>query len=995
MPDPAAAIESAIAALEGQRAVLGDFAVDAALAPLRRELQALRAQPAAAAPAQQLKQVSVLFVDVVGSTAIGQRLDPEAIQAVMDGALARFTAAVQAHHGRVLQYTGDGMLAAFGAETASEDDAESAVHAALAVIAAARAHAPEVRRAYRVPDFAVRAGIHTGRVLLGGGVDAEGTIRGATVNIAARMEQTAPPGRLRISHDTWQQVRGLFETSAPEAIEVKGVDGPLRTYLVERVAARAFHSPTRGIEGIATRMVGRERELAVLEAAYARVTAQRTLAALTVVGEAGLGKSRLLAEFRSRLDDAPEPARLLLARAHPRSELHPYGQLRELYAGTIGIADDEAPDAAREQFLRALAPLFAAEGEAPVHALGHLIGLDFGASAHLQELLADEQRLRGHAFDAGALALRRLAQMQRTPLLLVIDDLHWADDGSLDFARHLLAHCRDLPLMALFLARPALYERVPGWGADDGAHRRIDIGPLDAAASRRLAADLLHRVADLPAALPALVTGSAEGNPYYMEELVKMLIDDGVIAVDGEDWRVHADRLHAAKVPATLAGVLQARLDTLPAAERLALQQAAIVGHVFSQDALAVVDAHAPAALPALLRRRLIAAREQRSGEAGGEYVFHHPLLQQVTYDSVLQAPRLAGHARAGAYWRARAEVAHPREVTPAGMRALAETHDHWRRCDPQAFANWFDAQFTHYLNAYAGRALRPLAQAVVELCEAQFGADHIDTARALTNLARVAVQRGESAIAEPALRRALAIQERRLGPDHPDTARTLAVLGGWYQGRGDMRSAQRCVQRAFEIRERVLGAEHALTMSTLDLLAHVMTELGRLDEAQTLYERVLRVRERVLGPQGVGTASALTALAEVLGKRGELARAEDLLRRALAIQRRELPDRHPDTGLTMWHLGETLRAAGRLAEAEPVARSTLQLFEEAFGPAHEWTGWALGSLAALLLAQGDTGGALAHAQRAIAIHERLFGATHAQVAALRALAEHAAAIGT
>jgi class 3 adenylate cyclase len=177
--------------------------VDTALTPLRQQLAELRAPDSAKAtqPSQQLKQVSVLFVDVVGSTAIGQRLEPEDINAVMDGALERFTAIVESNHGRVLQYTGDGMLAAFGSQQASEDDVESAIRAGLGIIAEAQRLAPQVRKDYGVPDFNVRAGVHTGTVLLGGGVNADGTIRGATVNVAARMEQSAPPGRLRISYE--------------------------------------------------------------------------------------------------------------------------------------------------------------------------------------------------------------------------------------------------------------------------------------------------------------------------------------------------------------------------------------------------------------------------------------------------------------------------------------------------------------------------------------------------------------------------------------------------------------------------------------------------------------------------------------------------------------------------------------------------------------------------------------------------------------------------
>ena len=250
---------------------------------------------------------------------------------MMDGALERFTATVRAHYGRVLQYTGDGMLAAFGAEEASEGDVESAVRAGLAIIEDAKAQSDEVRRRHGLPDFAVRAGLHTGTVLLGGGVDAESSIRGATVNVAARMEQSAPPGRLRISHDTYRHVRGLFEFSEPALIQVKGVEQPLRSYLVERAKPRAFRVASRGIEGVHTQMIGREAELEVVRSTFAATGSERQARALTIVGEAGLGKSRLLAEFQQTLD--LDACWLLLGRAHPRSALHPYGVLRDMLLG--------------------------------------------------------------------------------------------------------------------------------------------------------------------------------------------------------------------------------------------------------------------------------------------------------------------------------------------------------------------------------------------------------------------------------------------------------------------------------------------------------------------------------------------------------------------------------------------------------------------------------------------------------------------------------------
>jgi class 3 adenylate cyclase/tetratricopeptide (TPR) repeat protein len=972
MKDRFAQLTDAIAALEGQRTVLGDAVVDTALAPLRRELADCRA--ARSPVRQQLKQVTVLFIDVVGSTAMGEHLEPEEIHALMDGALERFTAIVKAHYGRVLKYTGDGMLAAFGADEASEADVESAVRAGLAIIEDARQQAHHVRRLHGIADFTVRAGVHTGKVLLGGGVDADDSIRGATVNVAARLEQSAPPGRLRISQDTWRHVRGLFEFSEQPPIELKGIEQALRSYLVERVKPRAFRVPNRGIEGVHTRMVGRQAELQVVRSTFELTGVERQAHALTIVGEAGIGKSRLLAEFQHTLD--VDACSLLLGRAHPRSALHPYGLLRDMLLGEAQIADGEALDSARQKLIERLAPLFPEEGEAPAHLIGHLIGLDFSSSPHVQELLADDERLRKLACDACVLFVRRLSEAR--PVVVVLDDLHWADAGTLGFLRQLLEANRDTPLLAVILTRPTDLEPHVEWVEGDTV-QRLDLNPLGKDVSHELAEALLQRLDHIPAALRAVITEGAEGNPFYMEELVRMLIDDGVVEVDRDRWRVLPDKLLGAHVPSTLTGVLQARLDALDVRERTALQHAAVVGHVFLDQALAAIDPDALNAIPVLLRKQLVVHGDGQLHP--GEYVFQHHLLHQVTYGTLLKEQRRVGHERVGAFWSARAEVRGAKDVTPVTCRALVEAHDHRRHADPKAFATWFDTQFSNYFRAHATSTLRPLAQSVVELCERHFGPDHVETARALTNLARIAIFGREMQVAEPALRHALDIRERELGPDHLDTARTVAVLGGYLQGRGDYAAAEPFFRRALEVREQLLGLDHALTVGTLSDLAYVVKELGRLEEAENLSRRVLQVRERTAGADTPETANALTTLGEVLVKKGDAGGAEPLLRRAFAIQQAQLVADNPELGLTMWHLGDALRMLDRFGEAEVLARRVLDIWEQSFGPEHDWTAWALISLAEVRLAQGDAGESIMAAQRAASIVERQFGATHAVLA--------------
>ena len=256
-------LEQALHALEAQRAVLGDAVLEIALAPLQAELAALRA----GTPAQQLRLVSVLFLDVVGSTAMSRELDPEDIQAVMDGALAAFTTVIDQHGGRVLQYAGDSLLAAFGADEVHEDDAERAVLAGLALLRQAQLQAERVLAQHGQAGFGVRVGISSGSVLIGGGVDGEHSIRGSTVNIAARMEQAAPPGTLRISHDTWRLVRGLFEVDEQPPLQVKGRDEAMLTYLVRGAVASPPSAARRGVAGVNVPMLGRDPELALMQRA--------------------------------------------------------------------------------------------------------------------------------------------------------------------------------------------------------------------------------------------------------------------------------------------------------------------------------------------------------------------------------------------------------------------------------------------------------------------------------------------------------------------------------------------------------------------------------------------------------------------------------------------------------------------------------------------------------------------------------------------------------
>ena len=713
------ALAQAIAALEAQRAILGDAAVDAALAPLR----------AALGGTQTLRQVSVLFLDVVGSTSLSQHLDPEDMSSVMDELLAACTAIVKAHGGRVLQYAGDSLLAVFGADGAREDDAERAVHSALALVDEGAARAVLTLETHGHAGLHVRVGVHTGPVLLGGGVSEEASIRGHTVHVAARMEQSAPRGRVRISQDTWQQVRGVFDVQAQPPLHIKGQDAPMLTWLVASAKPRAFRLPARGIEGNETALVGRDDEVAALMAAFDAVCATRGLHSVTLLADAGLGKSRLIHELQHQLDAHPQAFWLLLGRALPSTRLQPYGLLRNVLAWRLQIADSDPAALARSRLVDGLLPLLqggGGGGGAPAdeaadaalvqaETLGQLLGMDFSASPRLAGLLNDSRALRDQGLAALARVLGRLGHADGSPVVMLLEDLHWADDASLD-ALWWLRKQPDLPMLQVFSARSELAERRPAWeqpATEDTHHRVLRLHALGGAQRQQLTRALLSRLAEPSPALEAMLERQAEGNPFYAEELIKMLIDDGVIVVDAEQatWQLLPAKLGAARIPLTLTGVLQARLDAMAAPEKRALQRASIVGPVFWDDALGRIDPSAPQALAAMQGRGMLTARSESAFAGTREFGFQHHLLHQVTYDTVLKSDKRNGHAAAAAWL---AERVGDREA-----EYLAVTAEHYERAGDQVRAlEWFDRAVKAAGDRFANQAALDFVARMLSICD-------------------------------------------------------------------------------------------------------------------------------------------------------------------------------------------------------------------------------------------------------------------------------------
>ncbi len=395
--------------------------LELATAPLRARLASLL-RPGGLKP----RQVTVLFADVVGSTAMAGSMNAEDTLDVLSGALRRMAALVEAHQGRVLRFTGDGVKAAFGMDEGREDDPDRAVRAGLAILEAGREQAKAARLAHGIADFAVRVGVHTGDVALGAGVEADNTAMGAAVNIAARMEQSAPPGALRISHDTWNHVRGLFEVEPQPPLQVKGVEAPMQTYLVLAASNRHVAGVERGLQGLSTPMVGRNDELQRLRDAVLSERETGQLQALTFVGEAGLGKSRLLRELLAALSAEPTGCKALAIRSQPDGMLRPWGLLRSVLAVQFSVADTDSGEVARRKVVDGLSPWFDERGERQAQLIGQLSGLEFGDSPHVRGL--DPRSLRDQAFAAFRGYLQALAARGALPVL-VVEDLHWADDG--------------------------------------------------------------------------------------------------------------------------------------------------------------------------------------------------------------------------------------------------------------------------------------------------------------------------------------------------------------------------------------------------------------------------------------------------------------------------------------------------------------------------------------------------------------------------------------
>jgi len=644
----------AIAVLEAQRSTLGDDVVNAALGPMRQKLAALQEQDQVAA--SQRKQITVLFANIAGLSALAENLDLEESRDQLQDVWRQLDPIIIAHGGMIDKHIGDTVMALWSTVVAREDDPERAVKAALAMRAALRALG---RNPERQSGLTIRVGLNTGPVLLGEvGSTQEFTAMGDTVNLAARLEAAAPVDGILISQNTWRHVSAVFDFQAQPLLMVKGKAEPVQTYLVRRAKQHQFWMAGRGVEGIRTRMVGREVELARLQEIFGATLAQRKLQLVTLVAAAGLGKSRLLQEFDAWLEAQPVSGTIIRGRANQEMQAVPYALLRDVFSFCFQIQDSDSLKTVQEKMEAGIAAGALASGsawpagESPLraHLIGYFIGFDLKDSPYLKEILADSQQIRDRAMIAIVDYFKSLAAS--SPLVILLEDIHWADDSSLDVIEQVIRLLGRQSALLIASARPDLFERRAGWAGDQPVQNRLDLAPLSDQDSQRLVEDILQKVKVIPPTLRRLMISNAEGNPFYMEELLKMLIEDGVVIKDGEDWQVDPDRLAAVRVPPTLTAVLQARIDLLTAAEKNTLQYASVFGRTFWEKAVDFIARRSALldtghSLAALCRREMVYQSDAPTLMATAEYIFQHVMLRETVYETILKRDRPAFHARA------------------------------------------------------------------------------------------------------------------------------------------------------------------------------------------------------------------------------------------------------------------------------------------------------------------------------------------------------------
>lgn len=666
------------------------------------------------------KVVTVLFTDVAGSTQLADRLDVEDLREVMDVWFAAVREEIEAQGGTVEKYIGDAVMAVFGVPTAHEDDPARALRAALAI----RARLDEVNAQFGL-ELNIRTGINTGEaVATPNAGPGEPLVTGVAVNAAARLEQLAEPGQTIVAERTARATQGfLLEDLGPQ--QLRGKEEAVRAFLLTGVDPQA---QGRGLPGMHAPLVGRDRELELLLTLQERVVAERRPHLVTLYGDPGVGKSRLVHDLLGRLRELPVPPRIVVGRCLSYGEGITYWPFAEILKSLSGVTDDDSADDAVARIRSVVDDLLGdTAGELVTPALTFTLGLE--THSDVFERL-DPSGVRSELHRAWRTLLSALAE--RDPLVVVVDDIHWADDALLDLLEE-LAERGQGPVLFVCPARPELTGPRPTWGGGKRSFSSVFLSPLSDDAAHELVAHLL-RVDGLADGTRAQILARAEGNPFFLEEIVRRMIDVGQIVRRDDRWAV-ADEVAELDLPDSVQGVLAARIDLLQPRAKQTLQQASVVGRIFWRGAVAALvgdDASVDPDLRQLEERELVASRVTSTMAGEEELAFRHILTRDVAYESLPRRNRPRAHARV-AQWI--------EETTGDRQREYVALLAH------------------HYLEAYRG-ASRDRAFPQTELEELRLRAfDHL--MQASNTAFRGASYRSARALAGSALEIAIDAEER------------------------------------------------------------------------------------------------------------------------------------------------------------------------------------------------------------------------------------------
>jgi class 3 adenylate cyclase/tetratricopeptide (TPR) repeat protein len=584
---------------------------------------------------EERKLVTVLFADIVGSTEMGLSHDPEVVRASLGRAFEAASAVLRAHGGTVEKFIGDAVMAVFGVPAAHDDDPDRAVRAAFAL-------RDKVTSANDVegPALRVRIGVNTGEAVAGSGETAQFLVTGPAVNAAARLQQAAAPGEILVGDLTKRLTAGGVTYGTAREVEAKGI-GRMAAWPAESVVGDVPEQH-RGLPGLRAPLIGRDHEMRTLVQAYEGVAKGGQPHLLTLYGPAGSGKSRLTTEFF----DAIGSDRIRAGRCLPYGEGITYYAVQLIVRADAGIQIADPRDVAIEKLRRAARDAFGddiEDADAVAKRVSVLAGIERADEA-LPEVRPDQLR------EELAFGLRRYLERRAgsSPLVLVFEDVHWAEPGLLDLVEELAEWAR-APLLLVCLARPDFRELRPAWGSAAANATAITLSPLSSDDTRRLIAALLA-IDDLPEQVRSDVVTRAEGNPLYIEEFLRMLMESGRIEKRDERWIANAS-ITTVEVPPTLQGLIAARLDRVAPEVKALLQRASLAGRLFSTDALAALgEGASPDAglLRDAIRRDLLVEADERALGSGRVFRFKHVLIRDVAYSTVPKAERSRLHDRYG-----------------------------------------------------------------------------------------------------------------------------------------------------------------------------------------------------------------------------------------------------------------------------------------------------------------------------------------------------------